>query len=782
MSSENVSTTPSLTAIESAIQLIDVKKAELKKAFDDLQANSLHLSSFSISWSDLDSHFTAIQNSVSQRFRLLESRDSTHHPVDVVPVPDLTRCSTHPSKQGDSSALKPLTRQDQVDSVNESVANRPLNQLVPLNGEQPSSSNSVGLLFDGSASASSRIDSVVIRQKIKELCERMDGKGLRKYINYQVKEREAIRMELPGALKSAPDPGAMVLDAMEGFYKENSQSKGNKDPELFGLRRVCMFLLEQLMKTGVSFCEEVRERAKKLALEWKAKVRLGKDNSLETLAFLHLVATYGLGAEVDKEELVGYFFNVARYREATMLCRSIGLGEKVHDLIQKLLDSGKQLFAVRFVFEFGLAKKFPPVPLLEDYLKKTKRLAKQVCKDGKDSLKSQNEATTKEIGALKAVIKIIEQHKLETEHSQVCLQKRIEQLEKQQADRKHPAILPAAKPQQVSQQAKKKKKKKKKQAQGKQPQSGNKRPKTTASVIHTVASLGVAGSSSAVPPFQHSHLQPAGLLPDHSASYMSLLTASLGVPGSSSAVPPFQQSHLQPAGLLPDHSASYMSLPPASFGLAGSSSAVPPFQHSHLQPAGLLPDHSASYMSLPTASLGVPGSSSAVPPFQQSHLQPAGLLPDHSASYMSLPPASFGLAGSSSAVSPFQQSHLQPAGLLPDHSASYMSLPPGSLSVAGSSSAVPPFQQSHLQPPGLLPDHSASYRSTPPGPYGMAGSTPAVNPYVGSSAALYDLAGALLGFSVNPNPAASHLYSNDRLPTYGAYGLPPQYHPSYHPQ
>ncbi|XP_021287647.1 FRIGIDA-like protein 2 [Herrania umbratica] len=595
MSSQNLLATvpPSLKEIESAIKLIDVKKEELKKAFDDLQANALQLSSFSISWSDLDSHFTAIQNSVTQRFRILESREFADRPVGAVPVLEHTRCSAQPLsvKQGDRSGSEPLTRQDLVQSVTDSIANRPLNQLVPLNAEQPSSSNSVRLQSDGLAPASSRIDSVVTRPELKEFCERMDGKGLRKYVNDHQKEREAIRMEFPGALKSAPDPAAMVLDAMEGFHAENSESKGDKDPELFGLRRVCVFLLEQLMETGVSFSDEVRERAKQLALEWKGKLRLSRDNSLETLAFLHLVAAYGLGAVVDKEELVGYFVIIARYRQATMLCRSIGIGEKVHDLIQKLLDSGKQLLAVRFIFEFGLAEKFPPVHLLKEYLKETTKLAKQVCKDGKNSLKSQNEATAKEIGALKAVIKVIQEHKLETECPQEGLQKRIEQLEKLQADRKRPAAVPASKPQQQQQQAKQQTKKKK-LAQVKQQQSGNKRPRTIASAVPMAAPLGVAGGSS----------------------------------------------------------------------------------------------------------------------------------------------------------------------------------------------AVPPFQQSHLQPAGLLPDRSAAYLGSPAGPYGLAGSAPTVPPYVGSSAGLYGLAGGPLGFSMNPNPAASHLYPYDRLTTYGAYGLPPHYHPSYHPQ
>ncbi|GMI85228.1 FRIGIDA like 1 [Hibiscus trionum] len=602
MSSENISATPSLKTIESAIKLIDVKKDELKKAFEDLQANSLHLSSFSISWSDLDAHFTTIQNSVTQRFRLLESGEFVRNPIDDAPVSNLTRCTTQSpaSKQGGPPTPNPLTEQDRVDSATDTAVNQPLNQLVPLNVEKPSSSNSVGVQSDGSVPPSGRIDSVVTRPELKEFCERMDGKGLRKYIYDLVQEREAIRMELPGALRSAADPGALVLDAMEGFYPENSQSKGDTEPGILGLRRVCVILLEQLMQTGISINEEVRERAKKLALEWNDKVRLLKDKFLETFAFLLLLAAYNLGPMVDTEELVDYLCTIAKLRQATALCRSIGLGEKIHDLIQKLLDDGKQLLAVKFICELGLVEKFPPGPLLDGYLAETKRQAMQVCEKGKNTLKSQNIAADREIGALKSVIKIIEEHNLETEYSQDPLQKRIEQLEKQQADRKAPATPAAFKPQQqqavqkaiqvTDQQAKKRKKK---QAPGKQQQSGNKHPKTTASVVRAVPSSSAAGSTSVIPPFQ-------------------------------------QQAYRQPAGLFPDHSAAYLRPPAPSFGLPGS--------------------------------------------------------------------------------------------------------------------------------------------------------TPVANPYAGPSAPIYGMARPPMGFPLNPNPVASRLYNYDRRPPYGAYGLPPQYNPSYHPQ
>ncbi|KAE8679152.1 Kinase superfamily protein [Hibiscus syriacus] len=547
MSSENVSVTPSLRAIESAIKLIDVKKEELKKAFDDLQANSLHLSSFSVSWSDLDTHFTKLKNSVTQRFRTLESRESIRNPIDDASVLKLTLYSTQSpvSKQGDPPAPNPSPEQDRVESFTGTMVNQPLNQLVSSNVEKPSSSNSVGVKSDGSVPPTGGTGSVVTRPELKEFCERMDGKGLRKYIHDRVKEREAIQMELPGALSSAADPGAMVLDAMEGFYTENSQSKDDTEPGTLELRRVCVVLLEQLMETGISINEEVRERAKKLALEWNGKVKLLKDNSLETLAYLHLVATYSLGPIVDKEELVDYFFTIAKFQQAIVLCRSIGLGEKIHDLIKKLLDDEKQLLAVKFIFELGLAEKFPPGPLLDVYLEDTKRHATQhIAADG-------------EIDALKSVIKIIEERNLDTEYSQEPLQKRIEQLKRQQADKKAPATPATFKPQQqqaaqkaIQVAAKQAKKKKKKRAPAKQQQqSGNKHPKTTASVVHAVPSLSAAGSTSAIPPFQQAHLRPAGLLPDHSAAYLRSPAPPFGMPCSTPVANPYAGPSAQMYGV-----------------------------------------------------------------------------------------------------------------------------------------------------------------------------------------------------------------------------------------
>ncbi|CAN6872827.1 unnamed protein product [Brassica oleracea] len=75
MQKSRVTTMTETEQIAAAINQIEEKKQNLKKAFDDLQSHrSLLSSSFSLSWSDIDSHFSSLQSSLSNRFRLLQSQ------------------------------------------------------------------------------------------------------------------------------------------------------------------------------------------------------------------------------------------------------------------------------------------------------------------------------------------------------------------------------------------------------------------------------------------------------------------------------------------------------------------------------------------------------------------------------------------------------------------------------------------------------------------------------------------------------------------------------------
>lgn len=256
-----------LKTISAALKLIDTKKENLKKAYDELHANnnSSLLSSFPLSWSDLDSHFTSRQNSLTRRFHLLESSQS-------IPIPSSS--SSSPPHQN------------------------------PKAGNQTS---------------------LMPRHELVALCEKMDGKGLRNYIIENFKGSESVEAELQGALRSAPDPASMVLDSLDGFLGNN----GMKEVGLRKLRRSCVLLLEQLRIVSPEMESNVREKARKLADEWKGKLINDRANTLGALGYLHFVLAYGLVSEVSLDELVDFSVKAANNKEVPELCRVIGLADKV---------------------------------------------------------------------------------------------------------------------------------------------------------------------------------------------------------------------------------------------------------------------------------------------------------------------------------------------------------------------------------------------------------------------------------------------------------------------
>lgn len=50
----------------------------------------------------------------------------------------------------------------------------------------------------------------------------------------------------------------------------------------------------------------------------------------------------------------------------------------VAELIQKLINKGKQLDAVKYIQAFNLIDKYPPVPLLKSYLKATRKAVQEI--------------------------------------------------------------------------------------------------------------------------------------------------------------------------------------------------------------------------------------------------------------------------------------------------------------------------------------------------------------------------------------------------------------------
>ncbi|KAJ0110359.1 hypothetical protein Patl1_03174 [Pistacia atlantica] len=113
-------------------------------------------------------------------------------------------------------------------------------------------------------------------------------------------------------------------------------------------------------------------------------------------------------------------------------------------VIEVLVNSGRQIDAVNLAFAFELTEQFSPVPLLKFYLKEARK-ASSPGKVGNVSPTAETEVSERELTALKAVIKCIEEHNLEEQYPVDPLQKRVVQLEKAKADKKR--ATEAAKPQ-----------------------------------------------------------------------------------------------------------------------------------------------------------------------------------------------------------------------------------------------------------------------------------------------------------------------------------------------
>ncbi|XP_020580173.1 FRIGIDA-like protein 2 [Phalaenopsis equestris] len=360
--------------IEAAINYTAEKKEDLRKAFADLQSFSSSLVSFTLQWKDIEDHFSSIEKSIEERFRELKKLDS-------------------------SSAVK----------------------------------NAVAILADSRVEVNQDNTVVVPRLELKTLCLLMDGKGLRSFIINNRKDITAIRRELGPALLSAPDPAKLVLDSLDGFFPPEKLA----DVDLVAIRRTCLTLLECFHDMSLEIRPLARERARGLAVEWRKLLSEAKgDTSLVVLGVLHLVATFGLVTSFEVDDILDLIVLVARRKNIIDLCRSAKLHENIPDLVEKLNNSGKQLDAVKFVIAFNLTDKFPPASLLNAYVKESKKTAQELRKKGNHSAQSQNEASSKEIAALRAVAKIVEEYNLGSVYSCENFQKRIEQLEKQKAEKK----------------------------------------------------------------------------------------------------------------------------------------------------------------------------------------------------------------------------------------------------------------------------------------------------------------------------------------------------------
>ncbi|CAN6449692.1 unnamed protein product [Victoria cruziana] len=465
---------PVLSRIESTRPLIE----QLYKAFGDLETHRGASLSCKLQWEELQEHFSSIESSLKKRFDELEKKEKEFEAKAAETCESLKQREAAIAAKEQTSLDRLQVLKDSTVAEIEEACNKFKKSPSPKsantsakseckvssysNGEPnaPFSGTEENLPCSPSGSAPAETAEVKPRPQLKQLCEEMDATGLLDFISENRKVLSAIREEVPVALKSATNPAQLVLDSLEGFYPpgQTTPPGDKRDGALLGLRRSCILLLESLapLSTGSTpdadhpvITPGIKQQAKAIADEWKPKLAdvdadAANGNSLEVQAFLQLLATFNISSDFDEDELCKLVLAVSRRKQTPELCHALGLAHKMPGVIESLTNSGRQIDAVNFIYAFKLTETFPPVPLLKTYLKDVRRASQ-----GKGGIAGsgavQNDVNAKELAALKAVIKCIEEHKLEADYPLAPLQKRLAQLDKAKADKKR--MGEAAKPQ-----------------------------------------------------------------------------------------------------------------------------------------------------------------------------------------------------------------------------------------------------------------------------------------------------------------------------------------------
>ncbi|CAL0312858.1 unnamed protein product [Lupinus luteus] len=283
--------------------------------------------------------------------------------------------------------------------------------------------------------------------ELTHFCMKMNVKGLLNYIEENKKSLPVIREAISVALESATDPAQLVLDSLKGFYPTKPKDKRNA--ALHGRRKSCIIIMEALATIMARadpgadhfLNPETKQQAKAIADEWRPKLATAdidsaNGNSLEAEAFLQVLSTFRIASEFDEEELCKLVLGVAQRKRAPELCRSVGLINKVPGIVESLISGENQISAVHFIHAFQLQESFAPVPLLKVYLKNQRRDSQVKAGRVSDVLTAKNDANARELRALRAVIKCIEEYNLQSEYPLDNLQIRVSQLQRINPDKK----------------------------------------------------------------------------------------------------------------------------------------------------------------------------------------------------------------------------------------------------------------------------------------------------------------------------------------------------------
>ncbi|XP_019180376.1 PREDICTED: FRIGIDA-like protein 4a [Ipomoea nil] len=405
-------------------------------SFDEFQRQTSLMTSCTLLWKELSDHFTSLEQDLLRKSEALKAKLQT--------LDTQTKQSLEVLEKRETSIAASISIT--LKKVDESKRAALVEFGNAGGSEEPEVDNSAGLLL-----------------KLRSFCVQMDSRSFWSFVIVRKKELESLRSEIRKALGDCVDPPKFVMEAIsEVFPVDKRELKSERSNDLGW---ACVLLLESLIPVMMDpvlgsermlVTPAMRERANEIAETWKKSLdeRGGIENvkTPDVHTFLQHLVTFGVVKEEDVDLYRKLVVGSAWRKHMPKLALSLGLGDKMPELIEELISRGQQVDAVHFTYEVGLINKFPPVPLLKAFLKDAKKAATAILEDPNNSGRAAHLAAKKELSAIRAVLKCIEEYKLEAEFPPEHLKKRLDQLEKTKSEKKKPAAAaaPAAKRTRVS--------------------------------------------------------------------------------------------------------------------------------------------------------------------------------------------------------------------------------------------------------------------------------------------------------------------------------------------
>ncbi|XP_047323115.1 FRIGIDA-like protein 4a [Impatiens glandulifera] len=390
-----------------------------KRFFEELETRASILTTITKLHKNIAGHFATLEQSVSQKSQALDSEIEAFNSQNNITHQSLSNRENSLPEIESSEAVRVNEKKDAAMSDIENAEGK---------GEE-----------NGERSLS---------ESLRMYCRRMDSIGLMRFLFAKRKESGVWRTELSLALEEAVDTMTLVLDAIEDFLDMKKDVRGG----IAERRRSCGILIQEAIPLGGSYfgavATSVKERAVKVLERWrKAEGRSGLVNSNgmvpgEVAMFLHTVVRFGVKDYFEKDFLSNLVMEHSSRRDIPKVAAALGLGDKMKDIINELVKSGKEIEAIYFAHESGLTDQFPPVDLLKSCLDNVCKRSINVSNDSKSSVYAMEDANNEELTVTKAILKCVEDLKLEQRYSTECLMKKIAEMEKDREERKKTTSVP----------------------------------------------------------------------------------------------------------------------------------------------------------------------------------------------------------------------------------------------------------------------------------------------------------------------------------------------------